>query len=236
VNTPPKKKQSPFISLFVDVIIPVVILNKLTVTLGPVKALLLALAFPIAGGIYSFIQEKKLSWLSVLGLINVLSTGGMALIHVEGHWFAVKEAIVPAGIGLVVVFSAFTKRPLLHTFLLNDQVFNLPMIEERLQEMKTKSYFEKKCKDLTFALAGSFFLSAVLNFVIALSVFTPLAATLSEAEQAVVLNEQISTMTWMGYVFIALPSLVVTGLIIWQITKVIKTATGLEFKDVMVQH
>ena len=47
--------------------------------IGPVKALILALALPICYGVWFFIKHKKLNFFSFVGLISVLLTGGLTL-------------------------------------------------------------------------------------------------------------------------------------------------------------
>ena len=74
--------------------------------MGPLWGLLVALVFPIGYGIYDLIQRKKTNFLSILGFISVLCSGGLALAQVGGFWFAVKDALLPTIIGVAVLLVA----------------------------------------------------------------------------------------------------------------------------------
>ena len=84
--------DNPIINILFNVAAPVFILNKLSAKLGSKEALLLALAFPLLYGAYDLIKKKKVNYFSLLGLLNVLATGSLAIMGLTGIWFAVKEA------------------------------------------------------------------------------------------------------------------------------------------------
>ena len=68
-----KTKQNPFIDLLVSIVIPTLILMKLSgeSNLGPLGALLLALAFPLGWGLYELVINKKKNFVAILGIISV---------------------------------------------------------------------------------------------------------------------------------------------------------------------
>ncbi|WP_374030368.1 VC0807 family protein [Bdellovibrio bacteriovorus] len=107
-EAPPK--ENGLLNIVFNIVLPVLILNKLSKFIGPFWALVLALAFPLGYGAYDLIKRKKFNAFSALGLLNVLLTGGLALLGLHGFWFAVKEAAFPALVGLFVLGSAFTKK------------------------------------------------------------------------------------------------------------------------------
>ena len=86
-HRPEKQQQNKvWLNLIIDIVLPVVILNKLSPYLGeqgPLYALLLAVSLPLFHGIFDFIKERKINWLSLLGLFNVLLTGVFALMKLE---------------------------------------------------------------------------------------------------------------------------------------------------------
>ncbi|MDG1132554.1 MAG: hypothetical protein P8N21_07670, partial [Opitutales bacterium] len=58
--------------------------------------LTLAVFFPVAYGIYDFKNRKKWNFMSILGAISALLTGGIGLIPGGTvHMFAIKEAALP---------------------------------------------------------------------------------------------------------------------------------------------
>ena len=100
-----KKKPSPLIEILVNVVIPSVLLMKFSGPehLGTVNALVVALAFPIIYGSYDLVRNRHLNYIAILGLVSILLTGGIGLLKLDVQWLAIKEAAIPALIGLVVV-------------------------------------------------------------------------------------------------------------------------------------
>lgn len=226
------RKQESFLpGLILNIVLPVMILNKLgkwIPTINPWWTLAIALAFPIASAIWGFISQRKVGALSALGALNVIGTGGLAALGLGGIWFAVKEAFFPLVIGVGVLVSAFTRSPAAGALFFSEAIFNVDKIRSHLTAVGRDAEFKQSLKVVTFAIAGSFFLSAVLNFVLALYVFTPLAPTLTEIERSQLLNEQVARMTWMGFAVIALPSFLCTAAAFWILVKSLRRLTGLE--------
>ncbi|MCJ8275867.1 MAG: hypothetical protein HRT44_10085, partial [Bdellovibrionales bacterium] len=182
---------------------------------------------------YDLVKEKKINWLSLLGLLNVLLTGGFALMKLEGIWFAVKEASFPALIGIFVFFSSFTRKPLFSFFLNQPGIFSMELIDERLTERQNHQSFKDLIKKCTLFFSGTFFISAILNFVLAVNIFTEIPMSLSEKEKAEILNTQIADMTWMGYVVIALPLMVITTSLFYYCLRSLARITGLSLNELM---
>lgn len=231
--------QSPnkvWLNLILDIVLPVMVLNKLSPYLGengPFYALLLAVSLPLGHGLFDLIKEKKINWISLLGLMNVLLTGGFALMKLEGIWFAVKEAGFPALIGVFVFFSSFSQKPLFAFFLNQPGVFSLDLIEERLKELNVQKGYDELIKKCTLMFSGTFFISAVLNFILAISIFKPIPAGLSENEAADLVNKQIADMTWLGYVVIALPLMVITTSLFYYCLRNLSRLTQLSLNELM---
>ena len=55
----PHKPEHPWANLIFNVLIPVLILHKLSPRIGALPALLLGLSFPLGYGIYEFVRRKK---------------------------------------------------------------------------------------------------------------------------------------------------------------------------------
>ena len=137
-QTTTKTKQNPFIDLIVSIVIPTLILMKLSGedNLGPLGALLLALAFPLGWGLYELVVNKKKNFVAILGIISVLLTGGIGVLELDNKWLAIKEAAIPAAIGIGVLISSYTKYPLVKTLLYNPAVLNVAKIDEKLEEKR----------------------------------------------------------------------------------------------------
>lgn len=223
-----KKKENPLYSLLFNIVLPVLVLTKLSKPdmLGPLYALLVALAFPLGYGIYDFAQKKKLNFISVLGLVSVLLTGVFSLFELDPEWIAVKEAAVPLIIGLIIAGSAFIKEPLVKKLLLNEQFFKTDLVYEQLDAKNLRSAFESYLKRSSLWLALSFLLSAILNFGLAKYLVYAVPGTVEY-------NEQIGRLTALSFPVIALPCTVLMLFILWHIFKTIKSMTGLEMEELM---
>lgn len=225
LKTPPQ--ENTLVSLLCNIVLPVVILNKLSTKLGPGPALLLALAFPLGYGAWDWWRRKKANVFSVLGLLNTLITGGLALIGIMGFWFAVKEAAFPLLIGLFVFVSAWTRKPAVQVLFLNPTLFHLDRMTDRIESEGRENEFRRLMSAATRWLAASFFLSAVLNFVLALRIFTPLPDDLIGDARSIRLNEQIAEMHQWSAVVILVPSMLFLMAIFYLLIRKLKTLTGL---------
>jgi intracellular septation protein A len=228
-----EKPENGLLNILINVLLPVLILNKLTDKLGPSNALVLALAFPLGYGIYDWFKRRKFNAISALGLMNVLVTGSLALLGLGGIWFAFKEAAFPLLIGIFVWFSAKTKTPFIKTLLLNPQLMHLDKIEARLNEKTNHSQFDFHLIHSTKLLATSFFLSAGLNFGLAMLIFTPLPEALTVDEKSVLLNQQIAQMTSWSFAVILLPSMLFLIYIFYHLMGGIHKLTDLTTEEIM---
>jgi hypothetical protein len=235
LTEPNKSSSHGLVSLACNVLIPVIILNKLSDKMGALPALFLALAFPIGFGIYDFLRERKFNPLSILGFVNISVTGGLAVLGLGGIWFCLKEAFFPFLIGVFVMISAYRKSPLIRTLLLNPQLLHLDKVDSALKERGKMSEFDHHLKNSTLLLSASFFLSAALNFGLSLRIFKDLDPTLSDEARAVVLNGQIAEMTQWSFLVIMLPSILFLIFILWYMIRGIRKLTGFKLEELLKQ-
>ena len=138
------QKNDSFSNILFNILIPVLILNKgHKFGLEPKYAVILALAFPVFFSVKSLWDSKKINYIAILGLLNVLVSGTLTLLALGGIWFALKEAAFPLLIGGFVFGSSFTKSPFFETLFLNPNTFNTEKVEERLDSEEKKLNFEK---------------------------------------------------------------------------------------------
>jgi hypothetical protein len=226
--TAKSKKPNPLIELAITIVVPAVILMKLSgeQRLGTVNALLLALAFPLAWGLWQAVVSRKISWMSVLGVVSTLLTGGIGLLALDARWLAVKEAAVPGLIGLVILASTWTRSPLIRMLVFNASLFDLDRVNKALDDKNNHTAFEQRLRTGTVLLAGTFFFSAVANYVLARYVVNSPAGT-----QA--FNEELGRLTLLSYPVIALPSMaMMMGLMFW-LAHGAKKLTGLDLAEML---
>ena len=233
------KRENPLLNLGFNIILPVIILNKgqnfISSESAPIYVLIIALAFPFVYGLTDFIKIKKINMFSVIGLVSIALTGGLALLELEGIYFAIKEAGIPLILAFVALGSLFFKKPLASLLIFKTSLFDTNLIQSRLKSNDKERDFGKLMNVSTLVLSGSFVLSAVLNFMIAIWVFEDIDPLLEEEMRKQIINEQVADMTWMGYIFIALPLTVITGFLLWWILKQLKSWTGLSLEELIPQ-
>ncbi len=226
-----QKKNNTFLELIFNIIVPSVILMKLSGPeyLGSVNALIVALAFPIGYGIYDFVQSKSLNFISLLGFLSTLLTGGIGLFELDAEWLAIKEAAIPAVIGLVVLVSGFSGKPLLAKLMLNPTLFNLDLIYDALAKNNNSQAFKSKINRANHLLASTFVFSATANYLLAKMIVTSQAGTTE-------FNEQLGEMTLISYPVIAIPSLIMLIGIMVYVVKTVTRLTGLKFEQILHQE
>ncbi|CAE6946920.1 MFS transporter [Pseudomonas marincola] len=221
-------KPRPLIDMLVSIVIPSLILMKLSgeTRLGADGALILALAFPLGWGAFELIKYRKFNFIALLGLVSVLLTGGIGLLKLDNQWLAIKEAAVPGLIGIAVIISTRTRYPLIRTMLFNKAVLNVDKIQERLEQGGNTEQFEQRLLKATYWLSGTFFFSSVMNYVLAKWIVTSPGG--SEA-----FNEELGRLTLLSYPMIAIPSMIMMMAIFYYLWKTIHGLTGLKLEEIM---
>ncbi|MEZ5536128.1 MAG: VC0807 family protein [Thiolinea sp.] len=221
------QKENPFVSIAINILIPAFILFYLSNDeyLGSKVGFVIALSFPLFYGLYDFIQRRKVNLIAALGLINVLLTGGIGLLEIDNHWLAVKEATIPALIGLAVLASVKTKYPLIKTLFYNDLIVDTEKVEHELETRKNKGAFDALVVRSTVILSSSFLVSSVLNYILAKLIVV-------SAPGSVEYNQELGKLTLMSYPVIVIPSMIVMGFAFWYLYKGIKKLTDLDAESI----
>lgn len=228
MNAPARKKPNPLIEIGVTILVPAVVLMKFSGSdsLGPLKALLVALSFPLAWGLWQAFSERKVSWMAVLGVVSTLLTGGIGLLKLDAQWLAVKEAAVPGLIGLVILGSVWAHKPLIHLLVFNAHLFDVERVNQALAARGNAATFAERLRTGTLLLAGTFFFSALANYVLARWVVTSPAGT--EA-----FNQELGRLTLLSYPVIALPSTLMMMALMFWLARQAKQLTGLDLGDLL---
>ena len=226
-NTPVHKPR-PLIDMLLGIVIPSIILMKFSGNddLGASGALIIALAFPIGWGLYELIRFRKTNFIALLGLVSVLLTGGIGLLQLDTQWLAVKEAAIPALIGIAVLVSTQTRYPLIKTLLYNPKVLNTDKIGKKLDEQSHTDVFDASLLKATYFLSGTFFFSAVMNYLLATWIVTSPAGSAA-------FNEELGQMTLLSYPMIAIPSMVMMIAIFYYLWRCIHGLTGYALEEML---
>jgi intracellular septation protein A len=221
-------KPSPLIELAVTLIVPSLILMKLSgpEDLGAVNALLLALAFPLAWGARDLLVRRKLNLFAALGLVSILLTGGIGLLQLDTQWLAIKEAAIPGLIGLAVAVSAHTRTPLVRVLLFSPALMNVERIQQSLGQRGNGDAFETRLQAATWMLGGSFFFSAAMNYFLANWIVVSPAGTPA-------FNEELGRLTLLSYPMIALPSMLIMMAVLYYLARSIRELAGLKLAEAL---
>jgi len=221
-------KPRPLVDLLVSILIPSVILMKLSSPehLGPSGALVIALAFPLGWGTFELFKYRKFNFIALLGLVSVLLTGGIGLLELAPKWLAVKEAAIPGIIGIAILISAYTPYPLIRTLLYNPRVMNIEKIEIKLHELGNRGIFDRRLQNATYLLSSTFLFSATMNYLLAIWIVTSPAGTTA-------FNEELGQMTLLSYPMIAIPSTVMMIAILFYLWRTIRLLTGFKLEEVI---
>jgi hypothetical protein len=226
-----KKKESPLVSLLVSIVIPAIILSKFSTEeyLGILPGFLVALAFPVGYAIYNLLVRKETGFIAIIGFVSIFLTGIIGVFEFPTEWLAVKEAAVPLLIGIAVIVSLKTPYPLVKKLLFNEELLDLKLIDKKLKENDNVFEIEKVLVKSTFMVAGSFLLSAFLNFFLTKYIVVSPAGTAA-------FNEELGTLTAISYPAIALPSTAVMFVALYYIFKQITKLTGLRFDEILSEQ
>ena len=223
----PQKPAGMLLNIAFNIIIPTVILMKLSSEdyLGPIYSIIIALAFPIGYGIKDYLDNHKTNFFSALGVFSVVMTGGMSLLQLDPQYIAIKEAAIPACFGLATLFSIRTRYPLVKTFLYNEQILQIHKVKTALLEFNNELSFEKKLTNASYMVAGSFFLSSALNYILA-------KVILVSAPGSVEFTEELGKMTAMSFPVIAIPSTLVLMAALFYLLHHIQKLTHLKSEEI----
>ncbi|QTN33436.1 hypothetical protein HZ994_14295 [Akkermansiaceae bacterium] len=244
-------QEHPLANILINVLIPVLALSYLSKDpgladaklwhIGPLKALIVALAFPICYGIWFFAKTRKMNFFSGLGLFSVLLTGGLTLFlwnkdgTVKEHaavLFGLKEASIPFVLGIVIVVSHWSKTPLLRTFLYSDSIFDVKRIEGKVAELGKEAEYGKVLFSATLLFSLSFFISTLMNFGLAMYFLGDLDHAAQDA--MTVYNERVAKITGWGFAVIGVPIMAFLFFTLKKLLGGLRGITGLSDEELMM--
>ncbi|MBB3060209.1 VC0807 family protein [Microbulbifer rhizosphaerae] len=225
------KKESLLANLLINIVIPTLILTKLSGDnwLGTKWAIVVALAFPLLYGLHDLYRSGKVNFFSALGTISVLLTGGISLLKLDAEYIAIKEAAIPGLLGIATVASLYTRWPLVKTFLYNDMVLDTAKIARVLAGNGNQGAFERTLQHASWMIAGSFFLSSTLNYILA-------KLMLQSPPGTEAFNIELGKMTMVSYGVIFVPTAIILLLALFFLLYRIVKLTGLKLEEIMAQQ
>ncbi|MCA0900610.1 VC0807 family protein [Microbulbifer agarilyticus] len=227
----PAHKESLLGNLLLNIVIPTLILTKLSGDdwLGTKWAIVVALAFPLIYGLRDLLRSGKVNFFSALGVISILLTGGISLLELDAKYIAIKEAAIPGLLGVATIASLYTRWPLVRTLIYNDRILDTGKIADHLSVNGNETAFERTLQQASWMIAGSFFLSSTLNYILA-------EVLLQSPPGTEAFNEELGKMTALSFPVIALPATIILMLVLVFLFRRIGKLTGLSLEEIMVQQ
>ena len=249
-------QEHPLSNILINVIIPVLILSYLSKDpdlqeklgkvakpwhIGPLKAMVLALLLPLGYGAWHFVKTRKGNFFSALGLISVLLSGGLTLYLWNangtvkpnaGILFGLKEGLIPLVLGVAILTSHRSSTPLIRVFLYNDTIFDIPKIERRIAEISAEREYQNLLLGATKLFAASFFISSVMNLVLAQWFFRGFDSTAIDALETY--NAIVARLTGWGFAVIGVPILIILFFTLKRLLKGLGALTGMKDDDLML--
>lgn len=218
----PPKRENLWINLLCNAVFPAIVLTTLSKEhrLGPMWALVLAISLPLGYGIYDLVTRRKWNVFSILGVVSTALTGGLGLLKLSGIWFAVKEAAVPLVLGAAIPLTSRTRQPLVRVLVCNEQVLNMPKVDAALDATGSRRAFEGLLRRVSWIIAASFGLSALLNFALALWILRSPSGTPE-------FSAELGRLTVLSYPVITLPTMAVMIYGMWKLITGLEKLTGL---------
>ena len=220
------KVENPLYSLAFNIVIPVLILKNgykwLNNFLGdsngnnflqeglhyldkPSLVFAIALIFPVGYFIFDFISRKNINVISILGFINILLTGGIGVfgapLGLSKNWFIFKEGMLPLIIGVSLFILSIYKKKYFNNIFLNELLFDRDKINNYITH-SLKNEFDKILKKTGYYFISGFFISSVIQFILASIIVVSNPGDPS-------FNEEVSTMTWVSYIAVLLPTMII---------------------------
>ena len=240
------KEENPLINIMINVLLPTIVLSKLSkegealYQLGPKWAMIVALALPLGYGIWHWVKHRRLNIFSTVGMGAILLTGLITIYlwsndsakpHVA--WiFGIKEAIQPLILGSLFLITRRSSSPLFRTFIYNDSIFDIKRIEKSVAENDLISLYEGLIWKCTLYFFGSFCLSAVLNLGMAHYFLGDLAPDLPNWKEEY--NGIVGSITLWGFAAIGVPMMVVAGYILYMMINGLEKLTGLDKESLLL--
>tara|TARA_Y100001970_G_C14250321_1_gene871391 strand:- start:4317 stop:5060 length:744 start_codon:yes stop_codon:yes gene_type:complete len=242
------KKENPLISLAFNIFIPVLILknglewiekfldqlgedswiySKIILFDAPSFVFAIALMFPFFYFIIDFFNRKNINLISIFGFINILLTGGIgvfgAALGLSKNWFIIKEGLIPLLIGLLLFLISLYKKDYLNNIFINELMFDTAKVKIAISNEK-QSEFEGLLIITGYYFIAGFFVSSIIQFILASIIVVSNPGDPS-------FNQEVSTMTWVSYIAILLPTMILIVSGFMKLVKGIEKITGMKQEE-----
>lgn len=227
-----RKTMKFTVDILITIFLPLLILSQFAEPYLPntTTRWVIGLSIPFLYGLVETSRKKQFNYIAFLGLLNVLALGGLRFVpNVTTDWYAARETVIPITLMLFFFISALRKSSRFNNIFYNDQWLNIDKIEFTLEQNGNKNAIKGLLRQCLFLLAFTFFLIAVLNFMLAKTILTSPVESTKFIEQVGILNT-------LSFPVIVIPACIAIFLTYFRFFFGIKKITGLEFKTIFAEN
>lgn len=192
--------------------------------LGPIIAMLLALAFPVGYEVYRLIRRQKPSALSALAIVGIVTIGLVALLRLDAQWLAVRRALpyIAVAIGLLVLIKW---KPILI-----EKGIEKLLAMEQVHSSKLTSTIQTQLRRATHKAATTL---AIVCILTGIATYLLTLGFMSAPAGSAEFNAQYAELRIVSIFVISLPLLVVVTIILVRLVSSIERLTGIAAEDLL---
>jgi hypothetical protein len=212
------------IELVCTVVLPLLILQFGTSWFGPVGVAVAAGAPAAAFVVAQMARDRAVSALGVLALTGVALSGLVALLRLDGAWFAWKEGLLPVVLGLATAASARTSWPVIGV--LFDKLLDPAALARIRGDAAVAPRYAAAVRRATVELAVAAGAPGLLAFGLARLLVTAPGGTPEYAEE-------LSRYTAYSIGIVTVPGVVLAVMALRRAFTHVETAVGVEFESLL---
>jgi hypothetical protein len=218
--------KKSLLQLVVNFVIPIYILTKFSSVnaLGPTKAMLIALAFPVAYEIVSIRKSRKPSIMSLISIGGILVTGVISLFGLSEGWLAVRRSLPYLAGSIAIIVSIRIKRPLIG--------YMLPHMLD-MDRIHTAAKKAKSSTELTRVITVAGYLSGALLGAITVVSYALTRVVITAATNTEVFNQEYAKLRIVSLPAVSLPLIMGFVAIIMYLLTRIEKLTGIDGEELL---
>ncbi len=217
----------PLLSQFVvGFIAPTIILLYFSTPaqLGPIGAMLLALAFPVGLEVYGLLRKRKPSFVSVAAIIGILLIGLISVLGLSKDWLAIRRSALYA-LGAIVLCALVRFKPLLIEKGL-DRILEMEGVRSASRQHQTEA------KLMRYTIRACYALVIVLTVVAIASYFLTIMFITAPTGSSE-FNAQYAALRIWSIFAVTVPFIVaLTGILVYLVGKIEKL-TGISAENLI---
>lgn len=225
-NNKQKPSTSLFVQMIVGFVIPTVILFTLSDAsrLGPLVAMFVALAFPVALELYGLSRKRKPSFVSIAAIIGILLIGVITVLQLGEEWLAVRRSFIYIVAALGLLFVLKFKPHLVDVGL--ERLLDMSQVRATAKAKKTEHL-------LAHHVARAGYILAVLLLAIGIAAYVLTIVMINSPAGSSQFNAEYAELRIMSIPVLTVPLLIGMVALLVYLTTAFEKATGIEMEQML---